>query len=168
MIEATELASKENAWLIPPPFRNLRLPQGFHQSIFKGYMREGVTGSVISSCTILWLVGIEITGLTLSILRRQQVWRLRALDHQVANFFHLVVVLASVKQLRKYASDTVIWVLQRGNYSRRCGEGSVQGRPQRVLLGYTPASQAAFLTCQNSQIWSTHLPSSQITPSLAK
>ena len=31
-----------------------------------------------------------------------------ALVHQVVNVFHLVLVLASVKQLRKCASDTVI------------------------------------------------------------
>ena len=39
-------------------------------------------------------------GLTLSILRLPLVWGLRTHHgHQVVNFFHLVVVLASVKQL---------------------------------------------------------------------
>ena len=69
-----------------------------------------------------------------------------------SSFRPLGVILAPVKQLRKCASDTIIWVLQRGAKAEGLGEGSVQGRPQRVLLGYTPASQAAFLTCQNSQI----------------
>ena len=47
---------------------------------------------------------------------------LRASDHQVVNFFHLMVVLASVKQLRKCASDTIIWVLQRGAREENVGE----------------------------------------------
>ena len=98
--------SKENGWLVPP---NPKLPQGFQQSIFKGQVREGeVTGYVMSSCTILWLVGVEVTGwLTLSILRCQKVWGLHAHDYQVVNFFHLVVVLASEK-LRKYAWGSII------------------------------------------------------------
>ena len=48
-----------------------------------------------------------------------------------------MVVSASVKQLRKRASDTVIQVLQRGATAEDVGEGSVLGRPRRVLLGYT-------------------------------
>ena len=43
-----------------------------------------------------------LQGLTLSIFRGQQVWGLHVHGHQVANFFHLVVVLAAEK-LRKYA-----------------------------------------------------------------
>ena len=42
----------------------------------------------------LWVCGPRVHGL------------------QVANFFHLVVVCASVKQLRKRA-DTIFWVLHR-------------------------------------------------------
>ena len=68
-------------------------------------------------------------GLMLSILRCQH-----AHDHQVVNFFHLVVVFASVKQLRKCPSDTIIWVLQRG----ATAEDMWEGRPPRVLLGYMP------------------------------
>ena len=45
-------------------------------------------------------------------------------------------VLASVKQLRKRAPDTVISVLQGGAAAEAVGEGSVPGRPHRVLLGY--------------------------------
>ena len=135
----SDWARKQGEWVAHSPAP--------HQSIFQGYTREPVAGSVISSCTILWLEDIEITGLTLSILRRQQVWRLRALDHQVANFFHLVVVLASVKQLRKYASDTVIWILQRGNYSRRCRGG--------VCPGKAPAGPAWLYSCFSC--WSPYL-----------
>ena len=75
-------------------------------------------------------------GFTLSILRLQEVWGLHAHGHKVVNFFHLVVVLASVKQLGKHASDTVIQVLQRGAAAEDMGEGSVPGRPHRVPLSY--------------------------------
>ena len=72
---------------------------------------------------------------TLSILRLREVWGLHAHDYQVVNFFHLVG-LASVKELRKCASDTVIWVLPRGARAEDMGEGSVLGRTHRVLLRY--------------------------------
>ena len=45
------------------------------------------------------------------------------------------MVLASEK-LREYASDTIIWVLQRGATAEGMGEGSVPGRPRKVLLIY--------------------------------
>ena len=48
-----------------------------------------------------------------------------------------MVVLASVKQLRKRSLDTIIQVLQTGATAVGVGEGSVLGRPHRVLLGYT-------------------------------
>ena len=41
----------------------------------------------------------------------------------IKHFFHLVWVLASVKQLRKCASDTVIQVLQRGAKAEAMGSG---------------------------------------------
>ena len=41
----------------------------------------------------------------------------------------LVVILASVKQLRKCASDTITQILQRGAKAEDMGEGSVPGRP---------------------------------------
>ena len=50
-------------------------------------------------------------GLTLSIFRLQEAWGLWAYVHQVVNMSHLVARvegLASVKQLRKCASDTII------------------------------------------------------------
>ena len=46
-----------------------------------------------------------------------------------SSFRPLGVILAPVKQLRKCASDTIIWVLQRGAKAEGLGEGSVQGRP---------------------------------------
>lgn len=51
--------------------------------------------------------------LTLSSLKLQQVWGRSAHGHQVVSF-HLVEVLASIKQLRKCASDAVMQVFQRG------------------------------------------------------
>ena len=47
-----------------------------------------------------------------------------------------MVVLASVGQLRKCTSDIGIRVLQRGTKAEDMGEGSVPGRPHRVLLHY--------------------------------
>ena len=50
------------------------------------------------------MVDIMVTGrLTLFILRMPVV--LEARGHQIINFFHLVMVLVSVKQFRKYESD---------------------------------------------------------------
>ena len=74
-------------------------------------------------------------GLTLSILRLQEAWGPGG--HQVINIFLLVGVLAPVKKLRKYGSDTIILVLQRGAKAEHMGEGSVPGRPHRVLLCHT-------------------------------
>ena len=39
-------------------------------------------------------------GLTLSILRLPLVWRLYAHGHHVVNFFHLIGILVSIKQLK--------------------------------------------------------------------
>ena len=66
---------------------------------------------------------------------------LHAQDHPVVNFLHLVVVLASVKQLRKCASDIVIRYFREELQQRTWGEGSVQGRPYRVLLCSTSSIQ---------------------------
>ena len=44
-------------------------------------------------------------------------------DRQVLNFFHLVDVLASVKQLRKCAPDTVIQALKRETKAEDMGRG---------------------------------------------
>ena len=68
------------------------LPEGFQQSAFKGQVRKGIPGSVISPCIILLLVDGDVAAwLTVSILRCQDVWGLLARDDQVVNFFHLVV-----------------------------------------------------------------------------
>lgn len=40
------------------------------------------------------------------------------------------------KQLRRFASNTVVWVLQMGATAEDMGEGPVSGRLPRVLLGY--------------------------------
>ena len=44
----------------------------------------------------------------LPILRLQQVWQLCSYGHPVDKDFHLVGILAIIKQLRKFASDTII------------------------------------------------------------
>ena len=67
-------------------------------------------------------------GLTLSSLRLQEAWGLCAHGHQVVNVFHLVGVLASVKQLRKCASDTVISELQREAKAEDMGGGVCPGK----------------------------------------
>ena len=80
-------------------------------------------------------------GLTLSIPRLPLVWGLHAhRGHQVVNLFHLVVVLASVKQIRKRVSDTVIRYFTEEPKQRTWGEGSFPGRPRRSCL-VTTASQ---------------------------
>ena len=79
-------------------------------------MRARVTRYVISSCTILWLVDdnrVVSQALILLIFRVQLVWEQHAYSHKVVNVFHLVV-LASVKQLWKCSSVTIIDVLQGG------------------------------------------------------
>ena len=68
---------------------------------------EGVPGYVsqlVHNSQLGWWCGnrMVLQGLTLSIFRGQQVWGLHVHGHQVANFFHLVVVLASAKQLTKW------------------------------------------------------------------
>ena len=71
------------------------------------------------------------------ILRLQQAMEFCAPDHQVVKVFHLVGVLASIKQLRKCALDTVIQAQQRGDKAEAMREESIPGKPLRVLLGYT-------------------------------
>ena len=44
--------------------------------------------------------------------------------------------LASIKQLRKCASDTVIQVRQRGAKAEDMGEGVCPGKTHRILLDY--------------------------------
>ena len=63
-------------------------PKGFQQSIFKGKVRRAIPGCVISSWTILWLVGVEVAGqLTSSVLRHQKIWGLLHVhNHQAVNF----------------------------------------------------------------------------------
>lgn len=66
-------------------------------------------------------------GLTFSVLTCH-----RALGHQVVHFFPLVGVLSSVKQLRKCASDTVIYELEIGTKAEGHGGGVC---PRKAPLG---------------------------------
>ena len=52
------------------------------------------------------------------------------------NVFHLVMVLASEKQLRRCVLNTAIQGLQTRAKEEDMWEGSVLVGPQRVLLGY--------------------------------
>lgn len=70
----------------------LKLPSGIQETIFKE-VREGSL-RVSQRLKYLWVCGPRVRGL------------------QVVNFFHLVVVCASAKRLRKQAG-TIIWVLQK-------------------------------------------------------
>ena len=49
--------SKENWGLM---FKTPKLPDGFQRRGFKGSVREGFARCVISSCTVLGLVGIKV------------------------------------------------------------------------------------------------------------
>ena len=96
--------SRMDDWCLKP----LKLPEGFEQSISKGQVRVAglrVCDQFVHSSLISWWW---------SILRLQKVWGLCAHGHQIINFFHLMRVLTSVKQLRKCASDSIniIYVLQ--------------------------------------------------------
>ena len=78
-------------------------------------------------------------GFTLTILRLQEAWGLHDHGHQVLNIFRLVGVLASMKQLRKCASDTVS--TSERSYSRGRGGGVCPGKDPEALLGYTKSKQ---------------------------
>ena len=57
-----------------------------------------------------------------------------ACDHQVVNFFPLVIVLTSVTQLWKYVSNAIIWVLQRDSKAEDMGQGLSPEAPRRSCL----------------------------------
>ena len=95
----------EDGWLV---FETPQTSWGFEQNIPKGQVRVSglrVCDQLVHSSLISWWW---------SILRLQKVWGLCAHGHQIVNFFHLMRVLTSVKQLRKCASDSIniILVLQ--------------------------------------------------------
>ena len=62
-----------------------------------------------------------------------------------------MVDLASIKQLRKCASATIIWVLHKGATTEVMREEPAQGRPQRVLLGYRKMFKMQFYMKQSTQ-----------------
>ena len=121
----------------------------YSKAFLKTRWGRGIPEYVISLCTILWWVDVEVTG-QLSILRHQRWWgRLLAHDHQVTNFFHVVVF----QHLR--SSGNVHGILL-GGYIREVlqdvGEGSMPGRPHRVWLGYYACRAShVFLWCRHSQ-----------------
>ena len=116
--------------------QNPELPKGVSKAFLKARWGRGTPGYVISSCTILWLVDVEVTGrLTSSVLRCQYVGGLWAHDHQVVNFFYLMVVF-SIWKTQEICMRYYLWVLQRGTTAKDMGEESVPGRPPRVLLRY--------------------------------
>ena len=90
-------------------------------------------------CRVLWLLDIEVTvwchrgSHYPSLGSSSYVHRHRV----VVNIFHLVVVLASVKQLRKCASDTLTQVFQKqkGAAAENLGEGFAWGGVAWGLAG---------------------------------
>lgn len=64
--------ARSPGWLV---LKTPELPEGLQESIFEGHVREGSRQVGDHSCTILWLmVRLNVQGLTLPTLRRQQVW----------------------------------------------------------------------------------------------
>ena len=100
---------------------NPELSQRFQQSSCTGHMREVITEDVVHWCTVPGWSGNR--RLKSHILRHWKLWGLHVRAHQVVNFFHLVGVLASIKQLGECASDTVTSVLQRGATAEDMGWG---------------------------------------------
>lgn len=88
-------------------------------------------------CTVLWLLvrqqeaqGVNIISLR---LRGPGGYVLMVLRYLASSFGG---VFASVKQLRKRGHQILLSVALQGGAKQRDGEGSVPGRPYRVLLGY--------------------------------
>ena len=81
------LQGHERSW-VAHDLKNPERPEGFWQSIFKSQVREDIISPE------------EACGC--------------AHGHQVVNIFSLAGVLASVKQLKKHASNTALQGLQRG------------------------------------------------------
>ena len=73
-------------------------------------------------------------GLTLSILRLQEAWGLRAHGHQVVSVFHLVGIEDGAVHICKTTQEMCI--LQRGAKAEDMGGGPAPGKPHRVLLDY--------------------------------
>ena len=74
-----------------------------------------------------------LQGSTVSVLRLQEAWGLCAHGQQVVNILHLLwgAGFPSVRQLRKCASATAMWVLQRGATAEDTGEGLSREGPDR-------------------------------------
>ena len=95
-------SSKEYGWLM---LKRPKHPDKFQGRVFKGKVRERVAGCVcdhlVHSALVGWWWGNRVVsqGLT-SILRLHPVWRLCIHGHHAVNFYHLVGVLVSAKQLR--------------------------------------------------------------------
>ena len=104
------------------------------------------------------LVDGEVPGwYHICILRLQLVWRLCTHGHQVVNFFHLMGVSASAKLLRKCASDTLIWVLQRGSKAEDMSEVFVTGRPLgsfpvTIVLREAWETERSYCSCFTNKV----------------
>lgn len=73
---------------------------------FKDSVRKKVMGFMITSRTVLWLIGNWVVSLqaALSIFRFQLVWGLSAGGQHTVNFFHQQGVSVSAKPLHGYCS----------------------------------------------------------------
>ena len=98
-----KLPSKDSRQLV---LKRPELPYGFQGKVFKDRLREGGCGVCDQLADILligwWWGNQESTSSTFWF---QLVWGLRACGQRTDNFFYLVGVLASVKQLKGRGSE---------------------------------------------------------------
>ena len=83
-------------------WKDLNSQVRFREAFLKAWWGRGSAGGVIGLCTVLWLADGSSPvsqGVTGSGLRLQLGWGLHAHCRHVVNFFHLVEVSESVKQL---------------------------------------------------------------------
>ena len=121
--------------LKPPKF-----PNGFQESIFKGFMREE-SHRVCDWLMRNSLVDGEVTGWCHITNPQTPVGLgLCAHGHQVVNFFYLLRVFfffSIYKTLQNMGTRYYYLFLPRGAKVEDIGEGSVVGKPHSVLLSYT-------------------------------
>lgn len=112
---------KENGWLVPQ--KDPKLPKQNCRGFLKARWGRWEWQGKWSACAHFsdWLmVRVVSQGLSLSVLKLPGTWLLCV--HQVV-IFHLVGGFTFVQQLWKCASDTVIWLTQRGAKAEDPGKG---------------------------------------------
>ena len=90
-----------------------QFPNGFQRNVLKDRLRERIGGSVclISLCHILWLVlGNQDSAISVSWLQSSRCPS--AGDQHAVNFFHLVAISVSAKELKIYSSEDYLELLR--------------------------------------------------------